>query len=77
MLQHCFVKLYPNIKVVLSGHEHTIDKVEHEGVIYLNSGAVCANWWFDATYVEKGYSAGYRLIDFFEDGTIRENFITY
>lgn len=71
------VKSYPNIKLCLSGHEHTIDRVEHEGVVYLNSGAVSANWWGDTTYAEKGYSAGYRLIDFYDDGTIREKFINY
>lgn len=71
------VKANPNIKVCLSGHEHTIDRVDHEGVVYLNSGAVSANWWTDNTFQEKGYPAGYRLIDFYEDGTIREKFLTY
>lgn len=71
------VKLYPNIKVCLSGHEHTIDRVDHEGVVYLNSGAVSADWWNTSNYQEKGYPAGYRLIDFYDDGTIREQFLTY
>lgn len=71
------IKQYPNVKVCLSGHQHTIDKVEHEGVVYLCSGAVSANWWQDNSYLEKGYPAGYRLIDFYNDGTIREKFMTY
>ncbi len=71
------VKANPNIKVCLSGHEHTIDRVEHEGVVYLCSGAVSANWWGDNTYTEKGYPAGYRLIDFYNNGTIKEKFLTY
>lgn len=69
-------KNYPNIKICLSGHEHTIDKVEHEGIIYLCSGSVCADWW-NTGVSEKGYSAGYRLIDFYKNGEIREQYITY
>jgi 3',5'-cyclic-AMP phosphodiesterase len=70
-------KQYPNVKLCLSGHQHTIDKVEHEGITYLCSGAVAANWYGDTSYVEKGYPAGYRLIDFYKDGSIREKFITF
>lgn len=71
------LKASGKVRLCLSGHEHTIDRVEHEGVIFLCSGAVCANWWNDTTYQEKGYPAGYRLIDFYDDGTIREKFMTY
>jgi Icc protein len=71
------LKQYPNVKVCLSGHQHTIDEVVHEGITYLCSGAVSADWWNSNTYEEKGYPAGYRLIDFYKDGSIRHKFITY
>jgi hypothetical protein len=51
--------------------------VEHEGITYLCSGAVSANWWQGTAYSEKGYPAGYRLIDFYKDGSVRDTFITY
>jgi len=59
----------PKVKLCLSGHEHIYSEEEYLGVKYVNSGAVCANWWNDSSYQEKHHPAGYRLIKFFNDGT--------
>jgi Icc protein len=36
---------HPNVKPYLSGHLHSCDRVEYNGVTYLCNGAVCGNWW--------------------------------
>jgi len=68
---------YPNVKLSISGHEHIASEEKYLGVTYLNSGAVCANWWNDTSYKEKNNPAGYRMINFFDDGTFTQEFITY
>jgi len=59
----------PKIKICLSGHEHVYSEETYLGVKYVNSGAVCANWWNDTSYEEKHCPAGFRTIGFFEDGS--------
>lgn len=59
----------PKVKMVLSGHEHVYGEEKYLGVQYVNSGAVCANWWNDTSYIEKYHPAGFRKIGFFNDGT--------
>lgn len=34
-----------NVKAVLQGHLHIIEKMEYNGTQYITSGAVCGNWW--------------------------------
>lgn len=46
-----------NLKAVLQGHTHIAEKVEHRGVQYLTTGAVCGNWWKGAHYgTKEGYA---------------------
>ena len=49
-----------NVKMVLQGHSHLVERVEYNGCQFISSGAVCGNWWrgkrlFDAE--------GYGLIE--------------
>jgi len=54
------------VKLVLSGHTHLIDRCEADGVTYCCSGAVCGGWWKPTkTYCDPCYA----LIDLFADGT--------
>ncbi len=36
---------HPNVKVCLSGHIHTTERMEYDGVTYICSGAVSGMWW--------------------------------
>ena len=57
-----------NVKLVLSGHTHLIDRCEVDGVTYCCSGAVCGGWWKPhKTYCEPTWA----LIDLMADGSFR------
>jgi hypothetical protein len=36
---------FPQVKLALSGHMHTIDRVEIDHTTYICGGAVSGNWW--------------------------------
>jgi 3',5'-cyclic AMP phosphodiesterase CpdA len=36
---------HPSVKLCLSGHIHTLERVEYNGVTYVCSGAVSGAWW--------------------------------
>ncbi|HAY14813.1 MAG TPA: metallophosphoesterase [Fimbriimonadaceae bacterium] len=63
---------HPNVKVCLSGHEHLVDDVEYLDVTYVCNGAVSGGWW-GGNFMEFG--PGYALVDLYEDGTFRNEFI--
>lgn len=63
---------HPNVKVCLSGHEHLVDNVEYLDVTYVCNGAVSGGWW-GGNFMEFG--PGYALVDLYEDGTFRNEFI--
>ena len=55
-----------NVKLVLSGHTHLVDRCVADGVTYCCSGAVCGGWWKPTTtYCDPTYA----LIDLFVDGS--------
>lgn len=65
---------HPNVKLCLSGHIHLADVATYLGVTYACNGAVCGAWW-GGNYHE--FAPGYALVDLFEDGTSKVEFITY
>ena len=71
--KNLFLK-HPNVKVCLSGHIHLVDRVDYNGVSYLCGGAVCGNWW-RGSFQET--PPGYSLIDLFDDGTWRREYVKY
>ena len=48
-----------NVKMVLQGHIHIIEKMEYNGIQYITSGAVCGNWWKGPRY---NFPEGFALI---------------
>ena len=55
-----------NVKLCLSGHMHLVDRCEIDGVAYICSGAVCANWWKgNLQRVDEGYG----VVDLYDDGS--------
>jgi 3',5'-cyclic AMP phosphodiesterase CpdA len=55
-----------NVKLVLAGHLHHQERVDTDGICYLNGGAVCGNWWKGAN---MGCPEGFNIIDLHPDGT--------
>lgn len=66
---------HPNVKLSLAGHQHMCDKVEHKGVTYMCNGAVCGAYWMGKN--RDGSDAGYGLIDLYEDGSIKAEWVEY
>ncbi|MEY3607946.1 MAG: hypothetical protein RLZZ447_734 [Verrucomicrobiota bacterium] len=65
---------HPNVKVCLSGHVHLADDVTYLGVRYLCNGAVSGGWW-KGDYQE--FPPAYAIVDFFADGTVERQLMTY
>lgn len=63
----------PNVKVCLSGHTHLLDRVDYNGVTYLNNGALSGDWWDRSTYHHT--RAGYALIDLYDDGWVQRTYV--
>ena len=62
-----------NLKMVLQGHTHIVEKVEYNGCAFITGGAVSGNWW-------KGkrlfHPEGYGLIEV-ADGKLSWSYQTY
>jgi len=65
---------HSNVKVCVSGHIHLVDRVDYNGVSYLCNGAISGNWW-KGNFQET--PPGYSLIDLFDDGTWRREYVKY
>lgn len=65
---------YPNVKLGISGHIHLLDEVEYNDVTYYCNGAVSGNWW-KGDYHQT--SAGYALINLYEDGSFEREYVAY
>jgi len=70
---YLFLK-HSNVKVCVSGHIHLVDRVDYNGVSYLCNGAISGNWW-KGNFQET--PPGYSLIDLFDDGTWRREYVKY
>jgi 3',5'-cyclic-AMP phosphodiesterase len=65
---------HPNVKACLSGHIHLTDRVDYNGVSYYCNGAVSGAWWFGSY---QHTPAGYAVVDLFDDGTVRNEYVQY
>lgn len=36
---------YPNVRTVLQGHIHMVERIDYAGIAWINSGAVSGAWW--------------------------------
>jgi len=63
-----------NVKLVLAGHLHHQERMEIDGVCYLNGGAVCGNWWKGPM---MGCSEGFNVIDLRPDGSFEIAYKTF
>jgi 3',5'-cyclic-AMP phosphodiesterase len=63
-----------NVKLVLAGHLHHQERMEIDGVSYLNGGAVCGNWWKGPML---GCPEGFNVIDLHPDGSFAIAYRTF
>jgi Icc protein len=63
-----------NVKLVLAGHLHHQERIEADGVSYLNGGAICGNWWKGSM---MGCPEGFNVIDLRPDGSFAIAYKTF
>jgi 3',5'-cyclic-AMP phosphodiesterase len=63
-----------NVKLVLAGHLHHQERLEIDGVTYLNGGAICGNWWKGPVL---GCPEGFNVIDLHADGSFAIAYKTF
>jgi hypothetical protein len=54
-----------NIRLCLAAHIHMRDRIEFQGITYITTGAIAANWWKGPF---NNVPEGFGLIDFYPDG---------
>lgn len=71
--------IYPNVKLWLSGHEHTQDIAIVNGVTYINGGAVAGQFWtsVDSNKVGGMFKPNYNKLFFNKDGTHSHSYVFY
>lgn len=62
------------VKLVLSGHLHHLEQTDVDGIRFLNSGAVCGNYWKGP---QAGCPEGFTVLDLHPDGRAEANYQTY
>lgn len=84
---------HPNVRAVLSGHIHMVERIDYAGIAWINSGAVSGAWWqsqnasrrffeqrrSDPTVWQRPNRAepGYALIDVSTTGEVAFTYQTY
>lgn len=63
-----------NIKAVLAGHLHHFEKLENNGVTFINSGAVCGNYWKGAMFSSP---EGFGVVDLSATGSVAFDYRSY
>lgn len=63
-----------NLKLVLAGHLHHFEQVDLDGIRYINSGAVCGNWWKGP---QLGCPEGFLVVDLQPDGRFTHTYQPY
>lgn len=58
---------YPRVKLCLSGHMHTVDRVDVDDTTYICGGAVSGNWWGGKEYL--GCPACWMELKLYPDGS--------
>lgn len=65
---------HDNVKLILSGHLHLVDRCDYKGRSFICDGAVSGRWWKGA---HQGFSEGYGVFDVQPDGTFEHQYVTF
>lgn len=63
-----------NVRLLLSGHIHLVDRVEYLDMAFVCDGAVSGAWWKGPN---QEFAEGYGVIDLFPDGSSRHEYATF
>ncbi len=63
-----------SIRAVLAGHLHFLERIELNGVQFINSGAVCGSFWQGPLY---GCREGFGVVDLSVDGAVAFDYRDY
>jgi 3',5'-cyclic AMP phosphodiesterase CpdA len=63
-----------NVKLVLSGHGHVVERIEFGGISYIQAGSVCGAWWRGRFL---GNPEGFGVVTCRADGTFDFGFRDY
>ncbi len=63
-----------NIRAVLAGHLHFLEKIQLNGVQFINSGSVCGNYWKGPLF---GCPEGFGVVDLSADGSVAFDYRDY
>lgn len=73
---HAVRKLFAghNIRLLLSGHGHVLERIELNGITYVQGGAVCGMWWKGPVF---GNPEGFGVVTCRDDGTFQFDYRGY
>jgi 3',5'-cyclic AMP phosphodiesterase CpdA len=63
-----------NVRLLVSGHIHLVDRADYRGMTFICDGAVSGNWWKGPRYQ---FPEGYGLLDLYPDGRFEHRYVTY
>ena len=63
-----------NVRAVLAGHLHFMEKIQMNGVQFINSGAVCGSYWKGPNF---GCPEGFGVVDLGADGLVAFDYRDY
>ncbi len=63
-----------NVRAVLAGHLHFMEKIQMNGVQFINSGAVCGSYWKGPNF---GCPEGFGVVDPGADGSVAFDYRDY
>jgi Icc protein len=63
-----------NVRLLLSGHIHLVDRVEYLGMTFVCDGAVSGAWWKGPN---QEFAEGYGVIDLWPDGSSEHAYVAY
>ncbi len=63
-----------NVRLLVSGHVHSVDRAEYRGMTFICDGAVSGNWWRGP---RLQFPEGYGLFDLHSDGHFDHRYVPY
>ena len=63
-----------NVRLLLSGHIHLVDRVDYLGMTFVCDGAVCGAWWKGPN---QEFDEGYGVVDLWSDGSFEHQYVTF
>src|SRR5439155_11144233 len=63
-----------NVRLLVSGHIHLVDRADYRGMTFICDGAVSGNWWKGPL---QQFPEGYGILDLWPDGRFEHRYLSY